>query len=450
MNARRRYVALSAVLLLSGASSSAYANSALDPYASIQAPTRTDAKKNKKGSQPAYESVDNIATPKTYISMPMGAPKEEKDGHSLIGGMFSGVGNITDNCTKGFKAAGSGMAKIGGSIASGAKASGGAMAKGAGAIGDKLKDGTQAVGSKVADMPVPHKPGSKPGPTRTASLNGLYEDSAKKNLAANNDKVEKSAKEAIGHPEKGKSTVLPIATAKPKHKLIPSVSLSALNPFSKKDGKADDSKEEIAASSGFAQAALDKSTNKMKKAEQAKQDALAAIQQQPATSPVPGAKPAQTAPAAPAAAPKQIAAKPVKKETKKDAGAKAASEDKHGILSALKLKPAIPSMPSLHLPKKKHDDQANPLANEPQSGFTAVAKEQRVNTARQKEAAKEAQVAKTVGVPKPKAVSKPEEAGSSKLSAVTSKMGGAFAKLKVNPFHKNSQTASKKDNSPAM
>lgn len=184
----------------------AHANpqSALDPYASISAPTaesqaaaRAKAKNSKFGipnlglglgkkkAEPAAKTaVEPVNTTQTMVSTPGGkskavktevatdtttkvtdtalsdVPKDQGGG----GGMLGGLKTISEGCSKTLKAATSGVVsgtkKVGSGIAGGAKASGSLVAKSAGLVGagmkttgEKVKAGTGAMGEKMAVIP---------------------------------------------------------------------------------------------------------------------------------------------------------------------------------------------------------------------------------------------------------------------------------------------------------
>lgn len=177
----------------------AFANpqSALDPYASVQAPTAESqaAAKAKKAQKkfgiplvsmgkkkpvetrkPAPQSND-LNTTQTIVSTP--GAKSKTIRHSEVaelapepstkvsdttkekigeaggggGGMMDGLKTISTGCGKTFKAATSGVVsgtmKVGSGIAGGAKASGSFIAKGMKSTGEALKSGTGVVGEKL-------------------------------------------------------------------------------------------------------------------------------------------------------------------------------------------------------------------------------------------------------------------------------------------------------------
>jgi hypothetical protein len=176
----------------------AFANpqSALDPYASVQAPTAESqaaakAKKAQKkfglplvslGKKKPVETKktapqnNDLNTTQTIVSTPGAKSKTIK--HSEVaelapepstkvsettkekigeagggGGMMDGLKTISTGCGKTFKAATSGVVsgtmKVGSGIAGGAKASGSFLAKGMKSTGDALKSGTGVVGEKL-------------------------------------------------------------------------------------------------------------------------------------------------------------------------------------------------------------------------------------------------------------------------------------------------------------
>lgn len=199
------FVAVIGAYTLSVNAAHANPQSALDPYASISAPTaesqaaaRAKAKNSKFGipnlglglgkkkAEPAAKTaVEPVNTTQTMVSTPGGkskavksselaadtttkvtdtalsdAPKDQGGG----GGMLGGLKTISEGCSKTFKAATSGVVsgtkKVGSGIAGGAKASGSLVAKSAGLVGagmkstgEKVKAGTGAMGEKMAVIP---------------------------------------------------------------------------------------------------------------------------------------------------------------------------------------------------------------------------------------------------------------------------------------------------------
>lgn len=222
MDATKRFLPLSLALMLVGAMGPATANSVLDPYAHIQAPQPAVKKK-----APEVPTVDNMATPQTYVTMPMGdlsAEKKEAGGGGIIGTMlspFSSMGDLTGGAGSAFKAAGQGMV-------SGTKKIGSGIAKGASAIGQgvkdasgKLVDGSQAVGGKVASMGSDLMPGGgKSTPNRTA-LNDIYEGKAREGM---NDNNAADKKPEVASAEKNNNRLaeaeIKVAGSKPKKGLF--------------------------------------------------------------------------------------------------------------------------------------------------------------------------------------------------------------------------------------
>lgn len=231
MNSKKRYLSLSMVLVLvcsaEGYVKEARANSALDPYSAIKAPA------SKKAADPqTIPSVDDITTPKTYVSMPMAEQDDDKKG--LVGSM---LGTITAP-TKTIKKASSGMVSgtkaAGANIVKGGKFIGAGMASGAGVIGSgikssggKLVDGTQAVGSKIANV-VPGHSDSPNRETATNNVSDIYINKAKDELAKVDDKEVSKQLAASTQDSKDKRSMTRRAflsldkRSKPKHVAPPS------------------------------------------------------------------------------------------------------------------------------------------------------------------------------------------------------------------------------------
>ncbi|MGD9680022.1 MAG: hypothetical protein AB7W16_02455 [Candidatus Obscuribacterales bacterium] len=224
MDATKRFLPLSLALMLVGAIGPASANSLLDPYAHIQAPQPAAKKK-----APEVPAIDNVVTPQTYVTMPMGDLSEEKKegggGGGIIGTMlspFSGMGDLTGGAGNAFKAAGHGMV-------SGTKMIGSGIAKGASALGQgvkdasgKIVDGSQAVGGKVASMGSDLMPGGgKSTPNRTA-LNDIYEGKAKEGMTDSTPASDK--KQTVAAAEKSNNRLaeaeIKVAGNKPKKGLF--------------------------------------------------------------------------------------------------------------------------------------------------------------------------------------------------------------------------------------
>lgn len=209
-----------AAYVSSAAAVNAAPQSALDPYAAIQAPTAAQVaaakaakakggmkfglpmlnKKQAAAKAPAAAPTELTDSNQTYVTTPGGKAKAVKTNavantnssstqvadsavsgapSEKSGGMLGGIKNITGNCHKSIKAATSGMVngtkKMGSACASGAKASGSLVAKGAGAVGagmkstgEKMKDGTQATWGKISSI----GKGSKQSPMQQATLAG--------------------------------------------------------------------------------------------------------------------------------------------------------------------------------------------------------------------------------------------------------------------------------------
>lgn len=222
MDATKRFLPLSLALMLVGAMGPASANSVLDPYAHIQAPQPAAKKK-----APEIPTVDNVVTPSTYVTMPMGdlsGEKKEVGGGGILGTVlspFSSMGDLTGGAGNAFKAAGQGMV-------SGTKKIGSGIAKGASVIGQgvkdasgKLVDSSQAVGGKVASMGSELIPGAgKSTPNRTA-LNDIYEGKAKEGMSDTNSSDKKPE---VASAEKSNTRLaeaeLKVAGNKPKKGLF--------------------------------------------------------------------------------------------------------------------------------------------------------------------------------------------------------------------------------------
>lgn len=221
---QRRLVSTLTAVCAAYVSSVAVANaapqSALDPYASIQAPTAAQLaaakaakakggikfglpmlnKKQAAAKAPASTPTELTESNQTYVTTPGGKSKAVKSNpvannansttqvaDSAVSGaaadkssgMLGGIKNITGNCHKSIKAATSGMVsgtkKMGSACATGAKASGTFVAKGAGMVGagvkstsEKMKDGTQATWGKISSL----GKGGKQSPMQQATLAG--------------------------------------------------------------------------------------------------------------------------------------------------------------------------------------------------------------------------------------------------------------------------------------
>ncbi len=173
MKASRRSLPIVLSCLFAAATTSAIAGgsqSALDPYAHIQAP---EGKKASKSALPASEDPNAVQSTATYVTMPFndnqeaGGAKKGLPGSGLLSGLtkpMKGFKNASSGLASGTKNAGGkmseGMANSGKKMKEGLASTGGVFAKGAKAIGDgfkatgsKMKEGTQAMGSKIAGLP---------------------------------------------------------------------------------------------------------------------------------------------------------------------------------------------------------------------------------------------------------------------------------------------------------
>lgn len=263
----KAYLPLSLIIALIGLQPAALAGSALDPYAHIQAP-ESPAKK-KQTSVPA---VDNVVTPSTYVTMPMGGdpsllPQQKKPG------MFSGLKNPVAAIPNPFKGGGDKkpkspsyqttvasdpapahkpanpglMKKSASMISSGFKATGKMASASTSLIPGAGKSKKQAPKHDIANAP-------------SGSLNEMYVNKAKANMAKakENDKEQKLANTKMPSNTKEIITGQNAAQTKvaSKKHLIPSVSV----PFMKKKPQVlkETSVAEANDGSGFYQGALDK------------------------------------------------------------------------------------------------------------------------------------------------------------------------------------------------
>ncbi|MDX2105536.1 MAG: hypothetical protein SFY67_03955 [Candidatus Melainabacteria bacterium] len=263
----KAYLPLSLVIALIGVQPAAFAGSALDPYAHIQAP-ESPAKK-KQTSVPA---VDNIVTPSTYVTMPMGGdpsllPQQKKPG------MFSGLKNPVAAIPNPFKGGGdkkpkapSNQTTIVSQPAPAKKPSSpGLMQKSASMLSSSFKATGKMASASTSLIPGAGK-GKKQAPKQdianapSGSLNEMYVNKAKANMAKakENDKEQKVANTKM--PSSTKDIITGQNGDKQKiaskKRLLPSVSV----PFMKKKPEAlkETSVAEANDGSGFYQGALDK------------------------------------------------------------------------------------------------------------------------------------------------------------------------------------------------
>lgn len=194
MNSTKRYLPLSLVLVLVCSVSDAKANSALDPYAHVKAPSAKEQEKT------AIPSVDSITTPTSYVTVNMSEAGEEKKS-GLVGSMLGSITAPTKTIKKASSGMVSGTKAAGANFVKGGKMLGDGMAKGASVIGagimtsgEKFVDGTQAVGSKIANV----VPGRSQSPHKTASrVSEMYENKAIEELAkVDNKEVAKQVAQA--------------------------------------------------------------------------------------------------------------------------------------------------------------------------------------------------------------------------------------------------------------
>ncbi len=187
MKPSRRYLPLSTAILLIATTGSAFAGSALDPYAHIAGPKQETKKQKDEDDAPV---IDKVSKPTTYVTSPMGdlsegkqlSPKHVKNGGNKDdgGGIMGAVLSPFNSASKTFK--------------SGAKASGGAfkvLGKGFKSTTGAIVDGTQSVGNKVASS-VPKRGQSSAGKS-SAGVEDMYMDRATKTIEglADADSVKK-------------------------------------------------------------------------------------------------------------------------------------------------------------------------------------------------------------------------------------------------------------------
>lgn len=186
MKSKRLYLPLSMVLVLVCSAQDAQANSTLDPYAHVKAP---EPSKQKSVNIP---SVDDVTSPQSYVTMPMGSDKTESSGimgltkktMAAPGKMIKKAGSSSmalfpksagDTLSKSGKVLGNGFAKSASVIGSGLKSS-----------GEKIVDGTQSVSNKLANA-IPTKKSSP----RKRTLNDIYVERTQQALAKVDDKQAK-------------------------------------------------------------------------------------------------------------------------------------------------------------------------------------------------------------------------------------------------------------------
>lgn len=262
----KAYLPLSLIIALIGIQPAALAGSALDPYAHIQAP-ESPAKK-KQTSVPA---VDNVVTPSTYVTMPMGGdpsllPQQKKPG------MFSGLKNPVAAIPNPFKGGGDKKPKapsyqttVASDPAPAHKpANPGLMKKSASMISSGFKATGKMASASTSLIPGTGK-GKKQAPKHdianapSGSLNEMYVNKAKSNMAKAKES-EKEQKVANTKLPSSSKELLTGQTAEPqkvasKKRLIPSVSVPFMK---KKPQQAETSVADSSTGSGFYQGAMDK------------------------------------------------------------------------------------------------------------------------------------------------------------------------------------------------
>lgn len=263
----KAYLPLSLVITLIGVQPAAFAGSALDPYAHIQAP-ESPAKKKLTN----VPSVDNDATASTYVTMPMGGDTSLLPQQPKKPGMFSGLKNPVAGLPNPFKGSGekkpqapSYQPSIASKPAPAQKqASPGLMKKSA----SMISSGFKATG-KMASASTSFIPGSGKGKKQqepknniadapSGSLNEMYVNKAKSNIAKAKEihkeqkvaevKLPPSTKEMLGGQNGEQHKVAS------KKRLIPSMSV----PFMKKKPHQETNLAETNSAGGFYQGAMDK------------------------------------------------------------------------------------------------------------------------------------------------------------------------------------------------
>lgn len=247
MNASRRYLPLSLMLLLAASVGSANAGSILDPYSHIKAPQGTNEKR-KKAAPAVVEQADDMDGSQTWVKMvkmddpAAEAEKQKQGGGSGILGKTTGI----------FKAAGNGVAKGVSGSAKAAKKSTSLIGGGVKSTGDKIKDSTDAVSNKIASKPPKEKKEKKQSAHRTASVDDWYVNEAKNALSQNKDQG-KGANDLVKRdPTKGAGTQTAYMEQKGGKKI--SLKLNPFNKFKKPNDK-NNNQVEIRPASGFADGA---------------------------------------------------------------------------------------------------------------------------------------------------------------------------------------------------
>lgn len=276
MNASRRYLPLSLMLLLATSVSSANAGSFLDPYSHIKAPAGTAPKKKflQQQKEPAIvPQADEVATPTTYVTMPMGHLADENAAEKKPSGLLG-------RTIAPFKAASNSVAKSGKFLANGAKASGEMAKKSGTLIGGGFKSDDKTKNSdhtKIAVKPkAEKKEDSKTknhSASRVASVDDWYTREAQKTVAHKDDGSR--ARDLVKDPAKHTGQQTAFLERKSSKKLAISSKLNPFNKF-KKAGNNDKSATEIRPTSGFADGASNPDPEVLAELEREKAAKLAA------------------------------------------------------------------------------------------------------------------------------------------------------------------------------
>ncbi len=352
MNASRRYLPLSLMLLLAASVGSANAGSYLDPYSHIKAPAGNAPK--KKFLQQEKESnvipqADEANAGKTYVMAPLGEVAE--DGAKKDNG---GGGGFFGKTIGGIKGVGSGVAKSGSILAKGAKASGGMAKKSGTMIGlkDKNKDSKEEPRTQIASKPNKVEEvktdKKKQSPSRVASVDDWYTREAEKAISHKDDGTlaRKLVKQDPSNAA-GKQTAF--LERKGGNKVKISSKLNPFNKFSKKGKDKDPSSQiDIRPASGFADGAANPDEEVLAELEREKKAKQAARELKEGSS-----EPFTPIVNTPESAKKeQLASKNGKTESPK-------KKSKFGLnVNIAKLKPGMPSMPSFGKGKKKQESTA--------------------------------------------------------------------------------------------
>lgn len=353
MNASRRYLPLSLMLLLATSVGSANAGSFLDPYSHIKAPAGTAPKKKflQQDKEPAIvPRADEVTETKTYVMAPLGEVAEEGAPKNN-----AGHGGLLSKTMAPFKKAGSSVAKSGSVIANGAKASAG-MAKKSGSMigfkGDKNKIAKEPNQPKEATNPkIAAKPkvdnaekidNKKKSPSHVASVDDWYTRETEKAIAHKDDgSLARKLVKQDPSSNTGKQTAF--LERKGGKKLAISSKLNPFNKFGKKSSDKDANNQiDIRPASGFVDGAANPDEEVLAELEREKAAKLAAKELKE------GSKESFTPIVnTPEPAKKQQIASNSKPEKEK-------KKSKFGLnVNIAKLKPGMPSMPSFGKGKKK-------------------------------------------------------------------------------------------------